>query len=219
MAHALPTPTSILVCFAVPEEAAPFRPLRPAHAEILVTGMGAENARRAFESRLRATSPPPTFVLTCGFAGGLDPALPRGCVVHQADPDSPISRRLVDAGSRPARFHLATRVAVSPQEKARLRRSTGADVVEMESGVLRELCRERALPSATVRVVSDAADDALPLDFNTLMTPDMRLHFGRLAARLVRHPGAVPGLLRLRRHALDAARQLAITLSRALADL
>jgi hypothetical protein len=51
------------------------------------------------------------------------------------------------------------------------------------------------------------------VDFNQLMTPDMKLQFGKLAAFLIRSPGSIPGLLRLRRHTLDAAQRLANVLS------
>ena len=213
-----PTEATILVCFAVPEEAAPFRqtiaPNRPdSPLDLLVTGMGAANARRGLLDALQTRAMAPKLVLTCGFAGGLDPALPRGTVVHDADPEAGLATVLTHAGSRPGAFHCATRVAVTPREKADLRRATGADVVEMESAVIRQLCRQRGIPSATVRVISDAAGDALPVDFNQLMTPDMKLHFGKLAACLIRSPGSIPGLLRLRRHTLDAAQRLAVVLT------
>ncbi len=213
-----PTAATILVCFAVPEEAAPFRQAiaasrADAFPQILVTGMGAANARRGLLDTLQARVLAPKLVLTCGFAGGLNPALPRGTVVHDADPEAGLATVLIQAGSRPGRIHCATRVATTPREKAELRRTTGADVVEMESAVIRQLCRERGIPSATVRVISDAADDALPVDFNQLMTPDMKLQFGKLAAFLIRSPASIPGLLRLRRHTLDAAQRLATVLA------
>lgn len=215
MAHPhLHSPASILVCFAVPEEAAPFRPHCPPDTEILVTSMGAANARQAFTAYLDRSPTPPSAVLTCGFAGGLHPDLTRSTVLHDADPSFPAAHGLLAAGSRPARFHCATRVAITPAEKADLRRLTRADAVEMESGVLRDLCQKRGIPSATVRVISDAAGDALPVDFNALMSADMRLDFRKLATHLILHPTAIPGLMRLRRHTLDAARQLTSVLHR-----
>ena len=188
----------LLFLFAVPEEARPYvanlrgdgiavasRSIVAAGrarsawsfdgGEARVTGMGRENAARGSEKALEIR---PAMVLTCGFAGGLDPVLPDGTVVFDADPGFPLADRLAAAGALPVRFHCAERVAVTVAEKAALRRSTGADAVEMESSVIRAMCRERGIPSATVRVISDAAGEDLPLDFNALMTAGMDLRFG-----------------------------------------
>lgn len=101
------------------------------------------------------------------------------------------------------------RVATTGDEKRRLLESTGADAVEMESSVIRARCRTRGIPAATVRVISDEADEALPLDFNTLMTARGTLDFPRLVGLILCHPGAIPGLLRLGRRSAAAARSLA----------
>lgn len=222
-----------LFLFAVPEEARPFIAklrgaglavasrstdvagrARPAWSfdggEVRVTGMGRENAARGSKHALAIR---PDMVLTCGFAGGLDPSLPGGTVVFDADPGFPLVDRLTAGGAVPVHFHCADDVAVTVAEKAALRASTGADAVEMESSAIRALCRERGIPSATVRVVSDAADEDLPLDFNALMTPGMDLHFGKLAWRLVRSPGKIPELLRFQKRMSRAADRLAEALS------
>lgn len=209
--------STVLVCFAVPEEAAPFRkrvlPHKIPRLEVLVTGMGAHNARRGILERLQTGGrPPPAMVLTCGFAGGLVPTLPRGTVVHDSDPEAGLETVLAHAGSRSVRFLCLTRVAVTVAEKTELRRASGAEAVEMESGVIRQVCHEHRIPSATIRVISDAASDDLPVDFNQMMTSDMRLHFGRLAVSLLRSPTAITGLLRLRRQTVDAAHRLASAL-------
>ena len=77
---------STLVCFALREEAAPFRKMVTARPDvsILITGIGrknAENAVREFLAGGVGTLAPPELVLTCGFAGGLNPDLKLGDVV------------------------------------------------------------------------------------------------------------------------------------------
>ena len=116
---------------------------------------------------------------------------------------------LLVAGARPAKFHCADRVAASAEEKRALRRSTGADAVEMESGVIRAICREHNIPSATVRVVSDAANEDLPLDFNLLMDAQQELRYGKLTAALLKSPGKIGALLRLQKQTQAAADMLA----------
>lgn len=204
----------VLVCFAVKEEAAPFRRGLPANATILVTGMGAAAAERAVKARLAGGDW--SAVLTCGFAGGLNPALAHGAVLLDAGEEFPLCPELLKAGAVPARFHCAERVAVTAYEKATLRERTGADAVEMESGVIRRLCQERGIPSATVRVISDIAQEDLPLDFNALVRADGKLSLGRLAGAVLRRPRKIPALMALGRRSKSAARRLAGVLRAAL---
>ena len=196
----------VLVCFAVREEAAPFRRVLPGHVTVVVSGMGPAAAETAARQHLAAHDW--SAVFTCGFAGGLNPALARGTVLCDADDAFPFRARLLAAGALPARFHCADRVATTASGKTALRERTGADAVEMESGIIRRLCREHDVPCATVRVISDAAGDDLPLDFNALMTADQRLHPGRLAWAILRSPSVIGGLLQLRRRCVLAARRL-----------
>src|SRR6202030_718505 len=121
----------------------------------------------------------PRLVITAGFAGGLDPELAVGTVVFDLDPEleAGLGAKLLQAGAKPSKFHCAECVAVTAAEKQVLRQLTGADVVEMESAIIREVCLKNKIPSATVRVISDAANEDLPLDFNALMTADYRINY------------------------------------------
>lgn len=197
-----------LVCFAVREEARFFQ--APPDCRILIHGMGRVSARSALERTLSSIHP--RLVLTCGFAGGLDPALDRGSIVFEtavADAGSADLVVLLESlGARRVRFHCAARVAVTAREKQELRRSTGADAVEMESSAIHLLCRERGLEALTLRVISDMASEDLPLDFNRLITPAGGIHWARLAGELVASPGRIPKLLRLQRNSARAARRL-----------
>jgi len=205
-----PASGPVLVCFAVPEEAVPLRKALPPGVEVVVSGMGAAAAERAVKSKLAERNW--RLVLTCGFAGGLSPDLPAEKVVFDADENFPLRLALTSAGAVPARFHCAERVAVTAREKAALRERTGAEVVEMESGVIRRLCRERGIPSATVRVISDAAHEDLPLDFNALMQADGRLNVARLALAVLSRPQKIPALMALGRRSKAAAARLASVL-------
>ncbi|MFA6544916.1 MAG: hypothetical protein WCS99_10845 [Limisphaerales bacterium] len=206
---------SVLVCFAVKEEAAPFLRALPAGVETLITGMGAAAAERALLPRLSGRNW--ECVLTCGFAGGLNPALRPETVVFDADENFPLRQGLVEAGAVAVRFHCVERVVVSSYEKAVLSERTGADAVEMESGVIRRLCSERGIPSATVRVISDASHEDLPLDFNALMKADGKLNFARLAGAVLRRPKKIPALMALGKRSKSAAKRLASVLRAVLA--
>lgn len=202
----------VLICFALREEAQFFAtPAGCLHAvETLITGMGAANARRELIRRLDSSWP--DLVLTCGFAGGLSPTLPVGSLIYEKNATPRLAALLARIGAAPAVLHCATRVAATAAEKRRLRESTGADAVEMESGVICGICNERDRLSGTLRVISDTASDDLPLDFNALMNERMELDYRRLAWALLRSPATVPALLRLRRKTLQAAQRLGTAL-------
>ena len=101
------------------------------------------------------------------------------------------------------------RVVVTQFEKAQLRSETQADVVDMESAVLRDLARARSIPSATVRSVSDTAHGDLVLDFNRIYTVQKTLHPGRLALEIARAPWKIPALIRFGGDAQKASVRLA----------
>jgi adenosylhomocysteine nucleosidase len=191
----------VLVCFAVKEEARAFQKLagKRRNIQVILVGMGKRNAERAIRAALAEERP--QLVLTCGFAGGLRPDLMMGTVVFAADPETDLEPALVAAGAKPARFHCADAVVATAAQKRLLYEGTGADAVEMESEIIRAVCREQKIPSATVRVILDAANEDLPLDFNQLMTADQKMSYGKLAMALAKSPGKMGALVRLRKQA------------------
>jgi nucleoside phosphorylase len=218
-----------LVCFALKEEAGAFQRVMAGKPDvsILITGIGQANARLAMDAGLKISSP--QFVFSCGFAGGLNPDLKAGDVVFEISPgrrrgdesqnetksETPylVSReQWVAAGAKPAKFFCGSKIVTTAAEKQELRRTTGADAVEMESGVIQEICRQRGIPCATVRAISDAANEDLPLDFNTLSNPDASLNYAKLAIAVAKSPGKIPALLRLQKNCRFAAGQLAAVL-------
>jgi adenosylhomocysteine nucleosidase len=198
----------IYVCFAVKEEAQPFRKqIGSAAVRVVLTGMGPHNAERTIRAALAAERP--RMVLSCGLAGGLRPDLAAGTVLFSADPASGLEPKLRAAGANPARFHGLDHVASTAAEKRALRQSTGADAVEMESNVITAVCREQSIPSAIIRVILDTASEDLELDFNRLRTPDWQLDGRKLTLLLLRSPSTMGALLRLRKQTRAAAERLA----------
>ncbi|MBI3852128.1 MAG: hypothetical protein HY298_17865 [Verrucomicrobia bacterium] len=201
------------VCFAVKEEAAAFRKIAAGRTDvaILITGIGQNNAQRSVRDFLRQHSPQRVF--TCGFAGGLNPKLKIGDVIFlTVYPD--LDKALAESGASPASLFCAQRIVTTAAEKQELRRTTGADAVEMESGAIQAVCRERGIPCATVRVISDTANEDLPLNFNRLAKPDMSLDYGKLALAIAKSPAQIPALLRLQKNCRFAAEQLARVLAK-----
>ncbi len=254
-----------LICFALKEEAAPFQKMVAGKSgiSILITGIGRRNAEKSVRKFLGSAPAPgaavdasstakandeasfatragacaPQFVLTCGFAGGLNPDLKLGDVVfetpprssrresaqiqNEGEPEPPhvgCYERLIDAGANPAKFFGTDRIATTAAEKKILRVETDADAVEMESAAIHAICQERGIPCATVRVISDTASEDLPLDFNALAKPDQSLDYGKLAWAIAKSPGKIGVLLKLQKQTRFAAEQLATVLARILLE-
>jgi adenosylhomocysteine nucleosidase len=212
---------SFLICFALKEEAAPFRKIAAGKPDtsILIVGIGRQNAGKSVRGVLAdGKSTVPELVLTCGFAGGLNPDLKIGDVVFESPEPSifnlQLATRLTVAGAKPAKFFCADRIAITVREKKELHKETGADVVEMESAAIHAVCRERGISCATVRVISDTANEDLPLDFNTLAKPDKSLDFGKLFFAIAKSPGKIGALMQLQKKTSFAAAQLAAVLEK-----
>jgi hypothetical protein len=226
---------STLICFALKEEAAPFRKIaagKPGIA-ILLTGIGRRNAEKsvrgflagganvpasrehdaAGQARLAGTLAPPDLVLTCGFAGGLNPDLKLGEIVFETS-DENLRVKLLAADAKPVKIFCADRIATTVPEKKKLRAETGADAVEMESAAIHAMCRERGIPCATVRVISDTANEDLPLDFNALAKPDKNLDYGKLFLAIAKSPGKIGALMELQKKTKFAAENLAGVLAK-----
>jgi nucleoside phosphorylase len=206
---------NLLICFALKEEAASFRKIAAGKPDIsvLIVGIGRQNAEKSVCEFLVSNSP--ELVLTCGFAGGLNPDLKLGDVVFQiGNRQLGIENQLLAAGARPAKIHCADRIATTVAEKKVLRAETGADVVEMESAAIQTVCAERGIPCATIRVISDTANEDLPLDFNALAKPDKSLDFGKLAWAIAKSPGKIGALMELQKKTSFAARRLAAVLEK-----
>ncbi len=199
-----------LVCFAVPQEVRPFltHSSIASSTDVLVTGMGARRAERRFQEALHGATP--SIVFTCGFAGALIPSLRVADLVFDAQrTDAAMARALIALGCQPARFYCASRVAVSAAEKRLLRAQSGADVVEMESGVIQRICSERGISCVTLRAVSDTSDEDLPLDFNQLTSADEQLSPWRLALAILKAPQKIPALMKLGANSKRAGEALA----------
>jgi adenosylhomocysteine nucleosidase len=203
-------PVKFLICFAVREECKFFMPPPScgcAPVQTWITGIGRRNAAESVREAVARLKP--ERVLTCGFAGGLNPKLQVGTVVYDCDFDIGLVATLEELGAVSALFHCAKRVAVTAGEKKALWESTGADVVEMESSVIRTICQEFRIPSATIRVISDSARQDLPLDFNALMTSDDRINYAKLAWKVFASPTKIPRLIEFQRQTILTARRLA----------
>jgi adenosylhomocysteine nucleosidase len=175
--------------------------IRPQDRWLLVaTGPGPRLVERVLSHR----PGPVDGVASVGFCGALDPALGIGDIVVTGERLRGASRSFVQG-----RALCLDRVAVTAAEKRRLRESTGAAVIEMESDAVWALAREWGVPFRAVRSVSDTADEDMPLDFNRYRDQEGGFSRARIARAALRPPfRAIPGLLRLNRNCRRASESL-----------
>jgi adenosylhomocysteine nucleosidase len=187
-----------------------------ASVDVMVTGMGPENARRAAET---AMSVPHTFCISSGFAGALRPAHKVGDIlVAQAVWQIGKSKTIESAAGLVTRAHqdgakcvdvflTSERVVGTIKEKARL--APFGDAVDMESFAILSAARERNVPAVAIRVISDGFDQDMPVNFSTAIDQKGRVMTGAIVREIVRHPVVVPALIRLGRESRAAAESLA----------
>lgn len=99
------------------------------------------------------------------------------------------------------------RVAGTVEEKAELGKS-GAMAVEMEAAAVAGSASFHSVPFYCVRVVSDRADEDMPLNFNEFRLPDGHFSRRRIALETLKRPALIPALMKFRRSTSQASNVL-----------
>jgi len=86
---------------------------------------------------------------------------------------------------------------------------TGALAVDMETEIVRRHAQRAGLPMATVRAISDSADQELPVGMDRWIDAEGRVRLGVLSREILRRPGNLPALIRLGRQSRLATAILA----------
>lgn len=186
--------------------------VRGGEALLAANGVGRRAAASATRTLLARN--PVRAVISTGLAGALEPAFRVGDVFladavrdeSREYPALPPTR--CSAAVRRGVLLTVDRIAQSPAVKARLA-AKGAQAVDMEAAGVAEVARENGLPFFCIRSISDAADQALPLDFNRALQPDGTFSAGSVLAQAWLQPGQWTELFRLWRGAGRAAGALA----------
>jgi len=150
----------------------------------------------------------PGIILSCGIAGALAPSLRPGDVV--IDGDAMVADRLGQVLPHAQRGGIvgSDAIAATAAEKRLLHEQTGALAVDMESHVAARVAVRKGLSFASLRVISDRAEDDLPPAALVGMRPDGGMALGAVLASLARAPRQLPALIRTGRQADQAFRSL-----------
>lgn len=190
------------------------------HQVVLVeTGVGQRNALKGTEAMLDVFRP--RQIVSAGFAGALDPHLRKNELLQP----SRILRitEEIELNGKEAKpvvsLLTVNQIVAKVAEKQKLWQETGANLVDMESYAIAEICRERHVPFRSIRIVLDTAEDELPREIERLSQPDFTTasfttarKVGALFGMIFKRPACVLDLYHFKERALIAADLLASSL-------
>lgn len=140
-------------------------------------------------------------IISTGYCGGLDPKLRVGDIVVSEDTVMSSTRAFVRGA-----VNTRDRVAVTASEKSALREQSGAIAVDMEADAVRARAAALGIPYACIRVVSDTAEENMPLDFNRYREATGGFSRTRIAFAAMARPFSVmPALLEFDRRCQQAS--------------
>ena len=186
-----------------------------------LTGDGARRASAGLHVLLGES--PVSFLVGAGVAGALAPSLRarrprRGPARDRQDRRSARprsgSRGAGDlAGSEAGDSGDGREPIASSAEKTDLAARVCASdsalaVVDMESADWARAAASRGVPYVVLRAVSDTSEEDLPAFLASCLGADGSIDRAAVARKLLFHPGALPGLLAMRRRVLQASEVL-----------
>lgn len=168
----------------------------------MVTGMGGALARAATVQLLDAVDV--EWVIVVGVTGAIENETPIGTlvlpelVIDGAD-GSQHRPTPLPLGNAHGTMWTTDELILDPAQHADLR-ARGVISLDMETAAVAEVCEERGVPWSVVRAISDrASDGSVDAEVFGLSHQDGTVNITAVARYLVRHPGAVPRLVRLAR--------------------
>ena len=183
--------------------------------QLALVRSGAGRAAAAKATAALVDGHKPAWVISAGFAGGLDPALARGDlllaeeVVDTAGNALPVELPLdrswfsQQPGLHLGRLLTADRIIRLPEEKRALGRKHRAMAIDMETFAVAQACRDRQTRFLGVRVVTDAVGETLPADLEHLLQQkSAAARWGAALGTILDRPGRVKDLYRLKENAL-----------------
>jgi adenosylhomocysteine nucleosidase len=177
----------------------------------LVTGMGTHLAAAGMARLFRAVTP--TQVVVVGITGAVDDDTPIGEVVLPArviDHATGREHRHQLLGPGEVRGAMWTTDVITAASDLPALRAKGVVSLDMETAAIALACEDHGIPWTVFRAISDRATDGSVTDevFH-LSRPDGTPDPKAVARYLLRHPGSIPGLVRMGRGAKLATERAA----------
>ena len=187
---------------------------------VILSDAGQSNAEEATQKLIDVFEP--KAVCSAGYAGGLSARLKQLniCVPEQVIRES--DGQVLDLfGSipqltppMPGKLTLITvnDVVETPEQKRTLNERTGAEIVDMETFAVADVCRSRNVPFFSFRVVLDTIDDRIPPDIAKVlgsMDKGMSRLSGTILGSIWSRPSVVLDFVSLQKRAFAATERLA----------
>jgi len=185
-----------------------FRFFEKGEVVLVCAGVGGGAARRAAEAVISNFAP--ELICSAGFAGALDPKLSVGDVIRPEFVINAGDGSRVSLGSG-AGILVSFGSVASPEQKAKLRESYGAQAVDMEAAAVGRSAETHGIRFAAVKVISDAVNFEFP-SMERFVDADGRFSEGRFAWFAVLRPWLWPQVIQLARNSNRAARALCFSL-------
>lgn len=185
---------------------------------LIESGAGRERAAQATEALIHGHKP--AWIVSAGFAGGLDPRMKRGdmlmanAIVGLDGRNLAIDFSLPADGAQPhlhvGRLLTVDRVIRDPAEKQALGQQFGALAVDMETIGVAEVCQAEKVRFLSVRVIIDTMDQVLPRDIDNLVKRESTAgRLGAAAGAILKRPSSIKDMWQLKEDALVASERLA----------
>jgi adenosylhomocysteine nucleosidase len=183
---------------------------------VAVGGAGRAAARRAAD--LLISGHHPRWIVSAGFAGGINPALARNQLVlaHEVldfegsrEPIAVPPEVAEHVSHKSGRLLTLDQPVLRSAQKAELAKDHQADLVDMETSAVATLCREKGVRFLSVRVISDDAHSDLPPEVGALLARSGGYQFGAVMRALWNRPGSIRDFWQLYERAIEAADSLA----------
>ncbi|MDR2117165.1 MAG: 5'-methylthioadenosine/S-adenosylhomocysteine nucleosidase, partial [Planctomycetaceae bacterium] len=193
---------------------------------IVESGVGQANAGRAAEVLIDVFKP--KRILSAGYAGGLAKRLKQFDVcfpeilLRESDgkkfyasnsvPEIIDESTCLEKQNRKLILLTTDFVAGSPKQKSMLYHKTGAELVDMETFAVAEVCRKHQIPLLAVRIILDTAEEQIPKDVQRILK-NVEKGSARLAGSVIgsifSRPSSMLDLFSLKQRALRATDRLA----------
>jgi len=188
---------------------------------IIHTGVGQRTCEARMQNFLGREHP--RFLISSGFAGGLNTELDAGDLFLAENFSDPQLFQTAQRVLREERLHVgklftSSSIVDSATQRSEIAKTHGADAIDMETEMIARVCQERGVRLLSLRGISDTPREPFPVSPALLFDLErQKTPVAPLALHLLTRPGSVAGLLRFNRQINRARKKLTDALTHLIA--